>query len=594
MTNTFATQIDPAQTPDRVRQTTVEKAVYTSATPGPEIREAILRGVNTEPIQWIRQMEIRLLKKCSFDAEALAPTAALLSSPHPDVCCEVAALLHHTITTLISDKKTDARKAFEARLLPVLTERLQNAPDAVWLEVYKTVARFSPTPEINRLLVDQISRGDEEALYIFAQYAQGAYPAEGQEALLAAYPTVKRDETAIHILRALGVTTPKEGPTRGYPDTEPIIQTLLSGLASPSENVRREAAISFAARAHAAKKNQTTLPLENEVWNTLFRLYETRLTSTTAPDRDHAKEALRALPVTPERLGRVFTLMHRVSDELQKQNVVELIGTFKTPETRAELIKMLKVNFAGLRLEAQKTTVDAASGFVPDAEIEAEIEKLLEGKGLHADIQAKLADRLFSDIPSLKARLQRWLRVDDKTKRPALERFELPAMHIKIIEAAKKRTGDADLFLLLTALAPLLMMNDAKVKLNEVLREFPQSAGKTLQMDQVAPAILAFMESRASGSLVFNGFALPAAFGGSETLAFGVSATDAVKGLSVGASQMATDFVKKAVQDLFSGDLGEFVLTGTAFRLTQNENTLTVASIIGDSGSTPHAHSPGG
>ena len=256
------------------------------------------------------------------------------------------------------------------------------------------------------------------------------------------------------------------------------------------------------------------------------------------------------------------------------------------PETRAELIKMVKVNFTGLRLEAQKTTIDALSGFVPDEEVEAEMEKLLEGKGLHADIQAKLADKLFSEIPSLKPRLLRWLRLDDKSKRPVLERFDLPIMHIKVIESAKKLPGDDDLFKKLRDLAPLLMMNDAKVKLHETLREFPQAENalpepQILPADQVAKTLIALIEPLNSARIVFDGFALPAEFGGSKELEFGNFQQAKAQGLGIGAAQMGKDFVKKMIEDLFAGDLGDVFPAGAKFKLAQEGNgvfTLAVAT----------------
>ncbi len=576
---TLSTLLNPTQTPDAARQAAVEKQVYNSAVPSAATRDAVLQWVNQEPVKWIRQMEIRLLKKCPFDAVALAPIAALLSSTHADVRQEVAGLLGQMVTVLTTEKRVDDRKVAEAHLLPVFSAVLKEKPDAVWMEVYKTLTRFSPTESLNQMLVDALNAGGEDALYIFAQYAQGRYPTEGLQALLSGALQVMKDDTRIHILRALGMTLPKEGPPRGYPDDAPVIQTLLSGMASVSENVRKEAAVALGSRARAAKKQKTTLTMEAEIWETLFRLYETRLSATTAPDRDHAKESLRAIPTTPERMLRLFELMHRVTDELQKQNVVDLVGTFKTAETKDALIKMLKVNFAGLRLEAQKTTIDAAAGFIPDPDVEAELEKLLEGKGLHADIQAKLADKLFADLASLKARLQRWLRVDAKSGRPVLERFELPMMHIKIIESAKKRPGDADIQKLLVTLGPLLMMNDANVKLHETLREFPGGASTeplVLPMDQVVKVLLSIIDARSAGRIVFEGITLPAEFGGGNQLEF---SPPGVKGLTVGAAQMAKDFVKKAVEDLFGGVVGDIAPAGTQFRLVEAEDGVTVSAV---------------
>lgn len=576
MDNDLAVKLDPAKTSDAERQSTVEKLVYSTKSPDPEIWKLIPPAVQKEPVQWIRQLEIRLLKKIPFSVEMAASITSLLQSPDFDVRTEAATLLRNIIVTLITEKKAVERKAYEEKLFDTLVTSLNDKENqhhhVLWIELYKTLGAFSQNDAVAQALIDLLPVGGDEAFYVFAQYANGKYPAAGLEPLLTGFKVAKNDETQIHIVRSLIMAVPKEGAPLGYPSTEPVIQTLLEAIKSKSENVRKEAAIALASRAKAAKRLKTPIPLENEVWEALFNLYQWRLPSTQALDKDQAREAIRNLPADATRLSRLFELMHRVQDELQKQNVVGLIGSFKTPETRAELIKMLKVNFAGLRLEAQKTTVDAISAFVPDVEVEAELEHLLEGKGLHADIQAKLADRLFSDIPSLKERLQRWLRIDEKSKRPILERFDLPMMHIKIIESAKKRAGDNDIRRLLLGLDPFLMMNDPKVKLHETLREFPAPEGYSTQVlpaDQVAKTLVPMLDPLFKARIVFEGFSLPQEFGGSKELEYGNVQQTNAQGLGMGAPQMGKDFVKKMIEDLFGGDMGEFVPAGTQFRLTQ-------------------------
>lgn len=576
MDNDLAVKLDPAKTSDAERQSTVEKLVYSTKAPDPEIWKLIPPAVQKEPVQWIRQLEIRLLKKIPFSVEMAAAITSLLKSSDFDVRTEAATLLRNIIVTLITEKKAVERKAYEEKLFDTLVTSLNDKENQrhhlLWIELYKTLGAFSQSDTVAQALIDLLPVGGDEAFYVFAQYANGKYPAAGLEPLLSGFKVAKNDETQIHIVRSLIMSVPKEGAPLGYPSTEPVILTLLEAIKSKSENVRKEAAIALASRAKAAKRLKTPIPLENEAWEALFNLYQWRLPSTQALDKDQAREALRNLPADATRLARLFELMHRVQDELQKQNVVGLIGTFKTAETRAELIKMLKVNFAGLRLEAQKTTIDAISAFVPDAEVEAELEHLLEGKGLHADVQAKLADRLFSDIPSLKERLQRWLRIDEKSKRPILERFDLPMMHIKIIESSKKRSGDNDLRKLLLGLDPFLMMNDPRVKLHETLREFPAPEGYSTQVlpaDQVAKVLVPILDPLFKARIVFEGFALPAEFGGSKELEYGNVQQTNAQGLGMGAPQMGKDFVKKMIEDLFGGDMGEFVPAGTQFRLTQ-------------------------
>lgn len=596
MDNDLAVKLDPAKTPDAVRQSTVEKLVYSTKAPDPEIWRLIPSAVQKEPVQWIRQLEIRLLKKIPFSVEMAASITSLLKSSDFDVRAEAATLLRNIIVTLITEKKNEERKAYEEKLFDTLVTHLKDKENqhhhALWIELYKTLGAFSQNDAVAQVLIDLLPVGGDEAFYVFAQYANGKYPAAGLEPLLTGFTVAKSDETHIHIIRSLIMVLPKEEAPLGYPSTEPVIRTLLEAIKSKSENVRKEAAIALASRAKVARKLKSPIPLENEVWEALFNLYQWRLPSTTALDKDQAREALRYLPADAGRLSRLFELMHRVQDELQKQNVVGLIGTFKTPETRAELIKMLKVNFAGLRLEAQKTTVDAISAFVPDPEVEGELEHLLEGKGLHADIQAKLADRLFSDLPSLKERLKRWLRIDEKSKRPVLERFDLPMMHIKIIESAKKIPGENDVRLLLKGLDPFLMMNDARVKLHETLREFPDPEGystQVLPMDQVAKALVPQIDSLFKARIVFEGFALPPEFGGSKELEYGNVKQTNAQGLGMGASQMGKDFVKKMIEDLFAGDMGEFVPAGTQFRLThEGDGLFTLKALAPESASVKH------
>lgn len=587
MVTELETKLDPAKTPDAVRQSTVEKLVYSTSAPDPKIVSVLIPIVQKEPVQWIQKLEMRLLKRLPFNPETIGSIASLLSSPQKEIRLETAILLRNMIIQLVTEKKKDERKAFEEKLRDLLTQRLKEEGDGhnpVWMEIYKTLSYFSYTDATHAVLEEMLPKGGEEALLVFAQYLQGKYPATGLETLLAGAATAKGDDTQIHIMRALIQTLPKEGPVVGYPSTEPVIRVLLTGLKSPSENIRKEAAIALASRAKVARKEKKALPLEGEIWEALFNLYQTRLPSTTALDKDQAREGLRYLPADAARLAKLFELMHRVQDELQKQNVVGLIGTFKTPETRAELIKMVKVNFTGIRLEAQKTTIDAISGFVPDAEVEAEMEKLLEGKGLHADIQAKLADKLFSEIPSLKPRLLRWLRLDEKSKRPVLERFDLPMMHIKVIESAKKLAGDDDICKKLIEIEPYLMMNDAKVKLHETLREFPQAANikpaQVLPADQVAKTLIGLIEPLNSARIVFDGFSLPAEFGGSKELEFGNMQQAKAQGLGIGAAQMGKDFVKKMIEDLFAGDLGDVFPAGAKFKLSQEgEGLFTVAAV---------------
>ncbi len=573
--------LDPTKTPDAERQAAVEKLLYSAKRPDPEIGRIVIAKLPSEPVEWIQTLEAKLLKKLPFDVDVCVSVASLLSiSTAAHLRLTAAQFLRATLVCLADEKRSDGQVLFEEKLSKSLISFLETDKDpygAVWLEVYKTLTLFRPSNLVSEALLNGLVRGGDDALYLFAQYAQRAYPPSALKYLIEGFQKTVADETAIHILRAMGLTFPKEGPPRGYPSDESVIRVLIAGLKSPSENVRKEAAVALTARAKSVKGQTEAMPLEDEVWDTLFDLYQRRLSAASAADRDHAKEAIRLMPVNPDRLSRLFVLLRRVQDELQKQNVVDLIGTFKTPETRAESLKMLRVNFSGLRLEAQKTTIDAAYGFAPDDEIEAELEKLLEGKGLHADIQARLADKLFSDTPSLSARLARWLDIDPKKKRPVLERFELPIMHIKIIEAAGKRTHDATICKRLIRLTPLLMMNDAKIKCLEVLRGFPDAAvfqPRIFKASDAAKQIIAVLEPLPQARIVFDGFTLPEVLGGSKELEYGDMEQAHAQGLGSAAAAMGKGFVKKLLEDIFDGSIGDAIPEGTSVQFTPEGNNV--------------------
>ncbi|MFQ5580076.1 MAG: hypothetical protein ACE5FZ_05640 [Nitrospiria bacterium] len=479
MENELATKLDPDKASDESRKSTIEKLVYTSAVPDPELWRLLIPVIQKEPVIWIRQLEVRLLNKVPFNANMADGILSLLSCPFKDLHIEAAVLLRSSIVRLVAEKKSDERKAFEEKLLDPIISQLYNkeiiAKHQVWLELYKTLSNFTQSDRVTKAIIEMAPTAGEDGLYVLSQYVQGKYPPEALELLLSGFSHVKSDETAIHLLRALRMDIPGEGPPIGFPSTEPVIQVLLRGAGNHSENIRVEAAAALTSRAKAAKKQKTPLLLENEIWEGMFNLYVQRLPSATAIDKDRAREAIQALPATAERLSRMFDLLHQVEDQLQKQNIVGLIGTFKAQETREELIKLLKTNFAALHLVTQKTTIDSVSSYIPNDEVEAELEKLLEGKGLHAEVQAKLADKLFAPLPSLNARLKRWLALNEKTKRPMLERFDLPIMYTKVIQSARKHLSDPEIQAQLKALEPLVVMNDVKLKLHETIKSIPKT-----------------------------------------------------------------------------------------------------------------------
>ncbi|MFQ5597895.1 MAG: hypothetical protein ACE5GK_07580 [Nitrospiria bacterium] len=584
MDKQLAEKLDPKAVPNTERQRTIEGMAFSQSPPPPDLWRTIIPLLEDEPVKWIRQLEIRLLKRFPFRIDLAEAILSLLDSSQPDLRSDAAVLLDQMIDRLVVEGNAQGLKDFEKKcfdtLLSYLNREEITSRRDIWIPLYKILANLDHSERVSGPMVDLLPKGGEDALFVFAQYIQGKYPSNGLAPLLDGLDHTKSDNTAVHLLRGLQVTFSKDGSTTGYPTTENMIQHLLRALKNFSENIRCEAAAVLAMRARDAKKNGTHLPMEGEVWDAVFHLYSSRLPSTTAYDKDQAKAALVVLPVNQDRLSRLFELLNRIDDELQKQNVVGLIGGFKTPETRGELLRMLKENFAALRLEAQRTTLEAVSAFLPDDEVEAEMDKLLEGKGLHADIQAKLADKLFTPLPSLKKRLMYWLGLNEKTKRPMIERFELPMMHIKVIQSARKLSKDKDILLRLKTIEPLIMMNDAKVKLHETLKAFPsQAAPEVYSMDKLAEAILSKIGMLDQARIVFVGFDLPSEFGDSKELEYGNKTQTDAQGLGLGAAQMGKDFVKQAIENIFSGDYDDVISPDSRFQLAQEENTLTVTSV---------------
>ncbi len=597
MENELVAKLDPDKVSDADRKSTIEKLVYSATVPDPDLWRHLIPTIQKEPVEWIRQLEVRFLKRIPFSADMADGILSLLSAPAKDLHLEGAVLLRNSIVKLVAEKKDVERKAFEEKLLDPIISQLNRkeiiAEHQVWLELYKTLSNFSQSDRVTKTIIDLASTGVEDGLYVFSQYVQEKYPPDALEPLLSGFSNIKLDKTAIHLLRALRMNLSKEGTPKGFPSTEPLIQVLLAGAVNQSENIRIEASGALTSRAKVAKKQKSPLPLENEVWECMFNLYRERLSSPTAIDKDRAREALQALPSGGDRLSRLFDFLHQVEDQLQKQNIIGLIGTFKTEETREELIKLLKTNFAALHLVTQKTTIDSISAYIPDEGVEAELEKLLEGKGLHAEVQAKLADKLFAQIPSLKARLKRWLALNEKTKRPMLERFDLPIMYTKVIQSARKHLGDPEILAQLRVLEPLVVLNDAKLKLHETLKSVPKAEPsskpepKVLPLNQVAEALVSLISPLSKARIAFTGFSLPEEFGGTKELEYGNTEQTKAQGLGSAATEMGKDFVLKTIEDLFSGDLEIPLPPDVQFRLVQEEEgVFTLTALSPESAST--------
>ncbi len=477
MNKELAAKLDPKTKSDAERQQALEQLVFNRKKPDPETWQTVIPLLGQEPVAWIQGLEVRLLKRLAFQVDFIRSAFSLLDAPQASLRLEGAGLIREVLDRLSSEKDHEALSAFESELLDTLLAALARegiqAQQSVWLELYLALSSLSASPAVSDAMVNLLPKDCDRSLHIFAQYVQGKYTENCLETILAGCTQTPSEDTLQHLVRALGLKISKKGAITGYTSTDLIITGLLGALKSKSENVRREVCSVLASRAKAATLTKTTLPLEDEVWNGVFNIYSLRLASPVARDKDEANMAIAALPITQERLTRLFEVMHRVTDGMDKQNVVGLIGSFKMESSRSELLRLLRENFAGLRLEEQKITVNSVSKYLPDEEIEVELDKLISGKGLHADILSSLGDKLFAPIPSLKTRLMKWLGLNEKTKRPLLEQFQLPMMHTKILQSARRLSDDAEILEKLLILKPLLMMNDAKTKIHETLKAFP-------------------------------------------------------------------------------------------------------------------------
>lgn len=477
MNKELAAKLDPKTKSDAERQQVLEQLVYNRKKPDQEIWKTIIPLIGQEPVVWIQGLEIRLLKRLPFQVDFIQSAFSLLDAPQASLRLEGAGLIREVLDRLKSQKDHEAVSAFESGLLKSLLSALARqeiiAQQSVWLELYLALSNLSAAPAVSDAMVNLLPKDCNKSLHIFAQYVQGKHSENCLGTVLAGCTQTSSEDTLQHLVRALGLKISKKGAITGYTSTEPIITSLLGALKSKSENVRREVCSVFASRGKAAVITKTPLPLEAEVWNGVFNIYAQRLASPVARDKDEANMAIAALPITNERLTRLFEVMHSVTDGMDKQNVVGLIGSFKMESSRSELLRLLRENFAGLRLEEQKITVNSVSKYLPDEEIEVELDKLISGKGLHSDVLSSLGDKLFSPIPSLKTRLMKWLGLNEKTKRPLLEQFQLPMMHTKILQSARRLSDDSEILEKLLILEPLLMMNDAKTKLHEILKAFP-------------------------------------------------------------------------------------------------------------------------
>lgn len=111
-------------------------------------------------------------------------------------------------------------------------------------------------------------------------------------------------------------------------------------------------------------------------------------------------------------------------------------------------------------------------------------------------------------------------------------------------------------------------------------KEDIDSEPKILSIDQVPQVLIPLLEPLSKATVVFEGFTLPQDFGESNQLQYGDIRKSRAKGLGIGAVEMGKSFVFKTIEELFSGELGDFVPEGTLFRLSQEGNEVFVLTAL--------------
>jgi hypothetical protein len=102
---------------------------------------------------------------------------------------------------------------------------------------------------------------------------------------------------------------------------------------------------------------------------------------------------------------------------------------------------------------------------------------------------------------------------------------------------------------------------------------------KILPIDEVAQVLSSRLEPLSQGRVVFIGFALPEEFGETNELQFGDLKQLSTIGLGANSVEMGKSFVLKTIEELFSGEFGQFVPEGTTFFLTEEDGLFTVATV---------------
>lgn len=95
-------------------------------------------------------------------------------------------------------------------------------------------------------------------------------------------------------------------------------------------------------------------------------------------------------------------------------------------------------------------------------------------------------------------------------------------------------------------------------------------------MDTLAQMIIDKIEPLSQAKIIFVGFRLPGAFGGGTELEFGNTEQTEKLGLGPGASVMAKEFVKTAIEDLFSDDSE---IEQSEFSFSEDGSTFTITAL---------------
>ena len=105
-----------------------------------------------------------------------------------------------------------------------------------------------------------------------------------------------------------------------------------------------------------------------------------------------------------------------------------------------------------------------------------------------------------------------------------------------------------------------------------------------LAMDQVAETLIKRIDPLSQARVVFVGFSLPEEFGESNELQFGDLKQLNAIGLGANSVEMGKSFVKKTIEELFSGEFGPFVLEETKFLLIEEEGVFMVSAVSPENG----------